>query len=292
MFVGIDHGTTAMRFASKTSQFKMTREEATGFSINDLTRLCPLDEIEGIALCYSMGDNFSKITRIEKVTNRGVVSRDGAGKHIGGGTKVFDEVKKSGIPAVAIPGLHRGSPTDPRFKAYSHQSSPEKIGIAFAVCNDLGDDIVVSDASSNTVTLLVSAGRLVGSFDACIFAPGTRHGALDVDAIRRVDAGECTANEAFQQAGVNYSLPDDGDLRIRTVAMFAAMECASLLLLNPRAKVALAGSLAPSIAPEVESLLGQDVAVYDEWCASRGLAAIARDVFSGAENILGIDVDL
>jgi len=34
------------------------------------------------------------------------------------------------------------------------------------------------------------------------------------------------------------------------------------------------------------------VAVYDEWCASRGLAAIARDVFSGAENILGIDVDL
>lgn len=292
MFVGIDHGTTAMRFASKTSQFKMTREEATGFSIDDLTRLCPLDEIEGIALCYSMGDNFSKITRIEKVTNRGVVSRDGAGKHIGGGTKVFDEVKKSGIPAVAIPGLHRGSPTDPRFKAYSHQSSPEKIGIAFAVCNDLGDDIVVSDASSNTVTLLVTAGRLVGAFDACIFAPGTRHGALDVDAIRRVDAKECTANEAFQQAGVNYSLPDDGDLRIRTVAMFAAMECASLLLLNPRAKVALAGSLAPSIAPEVESLLGQDVAVYDEWCASRGLAAIARDVFSGAENILGIDVDL
>jgi len=70
------------------------------------------------------------------------------------------------------------------------------------------------------------------------------------------------------------------------------MECASLLLLNSRARVALAGSLAPAIAPEVESLLGQDVAVYDEWCASRGLAAIARDVFSGAETILGIDVDL
>jgi len=292
MFIGIDHGTTAMRFASEKGQFKLTREEATGFSINDLTRLCPIDEIEGIALCYSMGDNFSKITPIEKVTSRGVVSRDGAGKHIGGGTKVFDEVKKSGLPAIAIPGLHRGSPTDPRFKAYSHQSSPEKIGIAFAACRDLGDDVVVSDASSNTVTLLVTAGRLVGAFDACIFAPGTRHGALDVDAIRRVDAGECTANEAFQQAGVNYSLPDDGNLRIRTVAMFAAMECASLLLLNSRARVALAGSLAPVIAPEVESLLGQDVAVYDEWCASRGLAAIARDVFSGAGTILGIDVDL
>ncbi|ABS55194.1 conserved hypothetical protein [Methanoregula boonei 6A8] len=292
MFIGIDHGTTAMRFSSETGQFKLTREEATGFSVADLGRLCPPEEIEGIALCYSMGDNFSRITGIDKIKNRGIVSREGAGKHVGGGTKVFDEIKKSGLPTVVIPGLHRDSPTDPRFKAYSHQSSPEKIGIAFEVCQDLGDDVVVSDASSNTVTLLVSAGKLVGAFDACIFAPGTRHGALDVDAIRRVDAGECTANEAFQQAGVNYSLPDDESLRIRTVAMFSAMECAALLLLNPRAQVALAGSLAPLLAPEVESLLGTDVAVYDEWCASRGLARIAREVFSGAEEILGLDVDL
>ncbi|MFY9981853.1 MAG: methanogenesis marker 12 protein [Methanoregula sp.] len=292
MFIGIDHGTTAMRFASGTGQFKLTREEATGFTVADLGRLCPPDDIEGIALCYSMGDNFSKISAIKKIKNRGIVSREGAGKHIGGGTKVFDEIKKSGIPTVVIPGLHRGSPTDPRFKAYSHQSSPEKVGIAFEVCHDLGDDIIVSDASSNTVTLLVSAGKLIGAFDACIFAPGTRHGALDVDAIRRIDAGECTANEAFQQAGVNYTLPEEGNLRMRTVAMFSAMECAALLLLNPRARVALAGSLAPLIAPDVESLLDTDVAVYDEWCASRGLARIATDVFSGAEEILGLGVDL
>ncbi|MFZ1898221.1 methanogenesis marker 12 protein [Methanoregula sp.] len=292
MFIGIDHGTTAMRFASDTDHFKLTREEATGFIVADLSRLCPPDEIEGIALCYSMGDNFSKISDIKKIKNRGIVSREGAGKHIGGGTKVFDEIKKSGIPTVVIPGLHRGSPTDSRFKVYSHQSSPEKIGIAYTVCHDLGDDVVVSDASSNTVTLLVSAGKLVGAFDACIFAPGTRHGALDVDAIRKVDAGVCTANEAFQHAGVDYTMPDDNSLRIRTVAMFSAMECAALLLLNSRARVALAGSLAPLIAPDVESLLGMDVAVYDEWCASRGLAAIARDVFSGAQEILGLGVDL
>jgi putative methanogenesis marker protein 12 len=292
MFIGIDHGTTAMRFASDTGQFKLTREEATGFTAADLGRLCPPDEIEGIALCYSMGDNFSKITDIKKIKNRGIVSREGAGKHIGGGTRVFDEIKESGIPTVVIPGLHRGSPTDPRFKAYSHQSSPEKIGIAYAVCHDLGDDVVVSDASSNTVTLLVTAGKLVGAFDACIFAPGTRHGALDVNAIRMIDAGECTANEAFQRAGVDYTLPDENNLRIRTVAMFSAMECAALLLLNSRARVALAGSLAPHIAPDVESLLGLDVTVYDEWCASRGLADIARDVFSGSPDILGIDVDL
>lgn len=290
MFIGIDHGTTAMRFACEKSEFRISREEAKDFCIADLTRLCPLGEIEGIAICYSMGDAITAITDIRKVKGRGIVSRDGAGKHIGGGTRVFDEVATSGIPAIVMPGLHRSSPTDPRFKAYSHQTSPEKIGIAYEACNSLGDDVIVSDVSSNTVSLLVSAGKLVGAFDACIFAPGTMHGALDVNAIRKVDAGEWTANEAFQHAGVNFSLPE-GE-RMRAVAMFAAMECAGFRLLNTRAKVALAGSLAPIIAEEVRALLRCDIAVYDEWCASRGLSRIARDVFSGKREILGLGVDL
>ncbi len=290
MFIGIDHGTTAMRFATESGWFRISREEARGFRIGDLARLCPVDRIEGIAICYSMGDGISAITGIGKVRNRGIVSRDGAGKHIGGGTQVFDEVASSGIPAVVMPGIHRGSPTDPRFKAYSHQTSPEKIGIAYEVSASLGGDIIVSDVSSNTVSLLVSGGRLVGAFDACIFAPGTVHGAIDVDAIRRVDAGEWTANEAFQHAGVNYSVPENE--RMRTVAMFAAMECAALRLLNPGARIALAGSLGPVIAGEVRGLLGCDLAVYDEWCASRGLSRIARDVFSGKREILGRAVDL
>jgi putative methanogenesis marker protein 12 len=290
MFIGIDHGTTAMRFACEKGEFRISRESAKEFRIADLTRLCPLGEIEGIAICYSMGDNITAITDIRKVKGRGIVSRDGAGKHIGGGTRVFDEVAASGIPAVVMPGLHRGSPTDPRFKAYSHQTSPEKIGIAYEVCNDLGSDAIVSDVSSNTVSLLVSAGKLVGAFDACIFAPGTIHGALDVDAIRKVDAGEWTANEAFQHAGVNYSLPE-GE-RMRAVAMFAAMECAALRLLNTRARVALAGSLAPVIAEEVRALLCLEITVYDEWCASRGLSRIAREVFSGKREILGLEVEL
>jgi putative methanogenesis marker protein 12 len=290
MFIGIDHGTTAMRFSGEPGMFKISRETAKEFSIEDLSRICPVDEIEGIALCYSMGDNISSITDIRKVKNRGIISREGAGHHIGGGTKVFDEIAKSKIPAIVIPGLHRGSPTDPRFKAYSHQASPEKIGIAYEVTRVLGEEVVVSDVSSNTVTLLISAGKLVGAFDACIFAPGSLHGALDVDAIRRIDAGECTANEAFQQAGVNFSLPEKE--RMRSVAMFAAMECAALLLLNTRATVALAGSLAPVIAPEVKALLGCDVSVFDEWCASNGLVRIARDVFRGKAEILGLDVDL
>ncbi len=289
MFIGIDHGTTAMRFSTGAGEFRITREEAKSFRIEDLSRLCPLEEIEGIAVCYSMGDNITAITDIRNVQNRGIVSRDGAGKHIGGGTKVYDEVAASGIPAIVIPGLHRRSPTDPRFKAYSHQTSPEKIGIAYEVCSSLGDDVIVSDISSNTVSLLVSGGELVGAFDACIFAPGTFHGALDVEAIRKMDAGEWTANEAFQHAGVNFSLPES--VRMPAVAMFAAMECAALRLLNSSARIALAGSLAPVIADEVRALLNAEVAVYDEWCASRGLARIARDVFSGKHRILGLSID-
>lgn len=289
MFIGIDHGTTAMRFSTGTREFKISREEARHFSAGDLTRLSPLDEIEGIAVCYSMGDGIPAITDIRKVQNRGVISREGAGKHIGGGTRVYDEIKASNLPAVVIPGLHRASPTDPRFKAYSHQASPEKIGILYEVSHDLGEDVVVCDASSNTVTLLVTGGRITGAFDACIFAPGTQHGALDVDAIRRIDRGETTANDAFLHAGVDYTVPPD--LKVGTMAMFAAMECAAMLLVNPGAKVALAGSMAPVIAPEVETLLSRKVAVYDEWCAARGLARIARDVFAGATGILGLAVE-
>lgn len=289
MFIGIDHGTTAMRFSNGEAEFKISREEARYFSAGDLARLGPLDEIEGVAVCYSMGDGITAITDIRGVENRGVASQEGAGKHIGGGTRVYDAIRESGLPAIVIPGLHRGSPTDPRFKAYSHQASPEKIGIAYQVVHDIGDDVVICDASSNTVSLLVTGGRITGAFDACIFAPGTEHGALDVNAIRRIDRGEITANDAFLHAGVNYTM--DADLRLETMAMFAAMECAAMLLLNPSAKVAIAGSMAPLIATEVEALLSRKVAVYDEWCAARGLVRIARDVFSGATGILGLAVE-
>ena len=289
MFIGIDHGTSSLRFSTGDTWFKVSREEAREFRWQDLGRLCPLEEIEGIALTYSMGDRITQITPIQDVENRGVVSQEGAGKHVGGGTRVFDQIRLSGLPALVIPGLHRGSPTDGRFKVYSHQASPEKIGIAYRVSGDLGSDFVVSDVSSNTVTLLVTGGCIIGAFDACIFAPGLEHGALDVAAIRRIDAGEITANEAFLKAGVNHTLPPEE--RMRTIALFAAMECAAMLLLSPSADIALAGSLAHEIANDVSDLLGRPIKVYDEWCASQGLAWIARDVFRGRKEILGIGVN-
>ncbi|WP_209690854.1 methanogenesis marker 12 protein [Methanomicrobium sp. W14] len=291
MYIGIDHGTTAIRFATGEKHFKISRTDAVSFEYRDLGCLCDIDKIEGIAVCYSMGDSISDITGIDKVENRGVVTRDGAGEHIGGGTKVYDEVKRSGIPAIVIPGIHRTSPTDPRFKVYSHQTSPEKLGIAYEVSKKLGDDIIVCDASSNTVTLLISGGKITGAFDACIFAPGNVHGAIDVDGIRKIDEGVWSANEAFMHAGVRENVPSE--MQNKTVAMFAAMECASMRLLNKNAKIAVAGSLAPAISDEISSLLGTKVYVYDEWCAAKGLSSIAEDVFEkGKRNILGLKVSV
>jgi putative methanogenesis marker protein 12 len=288
MFIGVDHGTTGIRFSSPGGGFRISREEARGFDVEMLARLCPLDQIRLITVTYSMGDNFSEILPIGAVTDRGVVSREGAGKHIGGGTRVFDAIAGSGIPAVVVPGLHRASPTDPRFRVYSHQASPEKVGIAYEVHQVLGDGFVVADVSSNTVTILVSGGRIQGAIDACIFAPGLLQGALDVDAIRKIDRGGCSANEAFQHAGVDYHLPEAE--RLPALALFAAMEIAALRVLAPEAKAAVAGTLGPQVAPEVERLLGIPVTVFDEWCASRGLWKIARDVVSGKRDILGIPV--
>jgi hypothetical protein len=104
MFIGIDHGTTSLRFSTGDTWFKISREEAREFRWQDLGRLCPLNEIEGIALTYSMGDRITMITPIQDVENRGVVSREGAGKHVGGGTRVFDQVRQSGLPAWSSPG--------------------------------------------------------------------------------------------------------------------------------------------------------------------------------------------
>ncbi len=117
-----------------------------------------------------------------------------------------------------------------------------------------------------------------------------RHGALDVDAIRRIDLGEETANQAFLHAGVGYTMPESE--RLRTIAMFAAMECAGLLLLAPDATVVLAGSLAPGVADEVvEPARTGPSQSETNGPPPAGLVRIARDVFGGADEILGIPVD-
>lgn len=324
MFIGVDHGTTAMRFASagKDSagviKLEVPRQDIASMSEAEVISLIEESfgvrrgEVEMIAVTYSMGDSITSIENIDHVQNRGVRSIEGAGKKTGGGSRVFDAVKNSGIPAVVIPGIHDKSRTDPRLNVFSHSTSPEKIGIAYhAFCMGFAD-FVLSDISSNTVTLGVANGRVIGAIDACIFAPGLVHGPLDVQAMRDVDAGKISANEAFTKAGVLKHTPFSdrhellkaalsGDpealLALDTIALFAAMEisCMQILLKDygSRGEVVLEGSVGeiPRVVEKINAHLGATCHVLDRWSAAIGCAEIARDIAGGRREIMGIPVN-
>ncbi|MBW6470550.1 MAG: methanogenesis marker 12 protein [Methanosarcinaceae archaeon] len=322
MFVGIDHGTTAMRFVgiadNEIKKFELLRSDAAAMSepeiIDSILQHFDVDEseIELIAVTYSMGDDITTIEDINSVDARGVRSIEGVGEKTGGGARVFDAIKNSGIPAVLIPGIHAGSNTDPRMNVFSHSTSPEKIGIAYhALCHGY-NDLVVSDISSNTVTLGVANGKLIGAIDACIFAPGVHHGPLDLQAIRDVDAGSSTANEAFMHAGVLKNTPYTGRegllkgaakgeesalLALDTIALFAAMEIAGIRILlkdyGCGGEIFLAGSVGEVdyVVNKINDHLDANCHVLGKWSAAIGCAEIARDIAGGAKDILGIDVN-
>ena len=112
-FMGCDHGTTELRFALDSgSNFSLTRGQAADMSEKELLSAVisglgvDLDDVGLVALSYSMGDGIDEITPISLVKNRGVVSQRGAGAHVGGGTRWYDAIESSGIPAVVVPGLH------------------------------------------------------------------------------------------------------------------------------------------------------------------------------------------
>jgi putative methanogenesis marker protein 12 len=316
VFIGIDHGTTGIRFATPEGQWlEISRQQARDMTKEQILRTVltrfgvKSSDVELIAVTYSMGDGISKITPIEKVENRGIISQEGAGVHIGGGTNVYDAIAASGMPAIVIPGIHRHNYGHPCFKVYSHGASPEKLGIAYnAYLAGRDNDFIVSDISSNTVTMGVQGLKMLGAIDACIFAPGVHHGPLDLQAIRDVDAGKVTANDAFSTAGVTKLIPyknleqlmdaekkhdQDADWAFDTIAVFAAMEVASFMMLVPNSKVFTAGSVGSMdrVKARMESLLKTDISVLGKLSAAVGLAEIARDVHAGKKDILGIAVE-
>lgn len=310
-----------MRFAliegKEVSTFELDRAEAAAMSEKEILQAIEMKfgisygDLGLVAVTYSMGDGFSEIKDIRSLEERGLRSVEGAGKKTGGGTRVFDAIRNSGIPAIAIPGLHMKSKVDPRMKVFSHLTSPEKLGIAYHI-KCLGyEDFVVSDISSNTVTLAVSGGRVLGAIDACIFAPGVQHGPLDLQAIRDVDSGFITANQAFIEAGALKRTPfKDREelllaaekkeasalLALDTISLFAAMEIVSMQVLQkdygPEGEIFLAGSVGEVryVQEKINRHLGRKCKSLGKWHAAIGCAEIARDVFLGEKQILGIDV--
>src|SRR5674536_377932 len=110
MFIGVDHGTQAVRFATLDNRkLELPRERIAESSvINDIEEglNLKLEFVNLIGLTYSMGDGITRITNIKKVRNRGLKAQGGAGSYFGGGTAVYDAIYSSNAPAIVLPGIH------------------------------------------------------------------------------------------------------------------------------------------------------------------------------------------
>lgn len=328
VFVGMDHGTTGVSFTILKDQpvhFKIGRDELSSgdvSSLEEISRRVNLDSIQLMAITYAMGDGMSKITPIDKVKDRGILSIEGAGKVTGGGTAVYDEIEKSGIPTVLIPGLHQDTLSmDPRFRAaFSHHASAEKVSICYNAHLETGyETFIVSDISSNTVSILLENSKIRGAVDACLGSMGIVHGPLDLKMIRDIDEGLRSANQCFSRAGavkvagidekvvhardVLLEKYEDGDpnaeLALETMLMTITMEIYGLagVAHNEIEGVVLTGSVGSMQYPfdfygalkeNVEDI--GEVVMLPPTSGSVGSAQIAKAIFEGTDDILGIKV--
>ena len=329
VFVGMDHGTTGVSFTVlddepvhfKIGRVQLSRGEVS--AMNELFKRVDPEKIDLMAITYAMGDGISKITPIGKVVDRGILSIEGAGKVTGGGTFVYDEIEQSQIPTILIPGLHKNSESlDPRFRAaYSHQASAEKVSICYNAHLETGfQDFIVADISSNTVSILLEDAKIIGAMDACLGAMGIIHGPLDLEMIREIDEGMKTANQCFSQAGAvkvagldeevtrarevllqRYQLGDfKAKLAMDTMLMTILMEIWGLNGISRKnlEGVVMTGSVGSLREPyDFYGRLAEDLENVGECVllpptsGSMGSAQIARDVFQGAKEILGIKAE-
>ncbi len=319
-FVGLDHGTGAVRFAiigdGKAELFSIVRSNKRLSSNEVLGKLFARvrkEDIGMLCMTYSMGDAICEITHINDVPDRGVRSTSGVGEWTGTGTQVYDIIKKSGIPTILVPGMHSECDfLDRRFRTlYSHCGSPDKVCAAYhAFLKFSARNMIVASIGASAVSVAIKDGKIAGALDACILAPGMRYGPLDVDAIRKIDAKRTSANDAFSHAGMRRLGFDDvsslvegmdsGNARLAldSLILSTAMDVSALFPVFRGAPklVVLTGSVPCALGERVfasqirRMLPGTRVEILDNASAAVGASEIARDVYDGKRTILGIKV--
>ncbi len=329
-FLGIEHGTRGVRcaFLPETSPFEGFELAPHSFFgrkrplnrvakrfpsiIREIENFAPLTEIRLVVMTYSMGDSFTEITDIKRLMDRGIRNLKGAGKVVGLGSAIFDEIGESGLNVLAIPGIHRQTPTLlPAFHLLSsHCAAPDKVGsayLSFLFLDSIGrhgKNFILCDAGANTVTLLIKDGKIVGGVDAALGAPGLLHGPIDLMGIREIDDGGLSANEVFSNSGlfpgVEYKdikkHPEFSD-RYRTLATAVAMEIKGISAFLPEPEGIVITGSAPFIEPGIfkraidRMLGGLEVHYLDHRSAALGCACIARDIHHGKREFLGIRVE-
>jgi len=331
-FCGIEHGTRAIRCSilPDSSPFESYESSSHEFFeiprslrseggkeypsiMDELGKRVDLNELKMTVMTYSMGDAFTEITNIKELKDRGVQSTEGAGAVVGLGGSIFDEIRDSELDVLAIPGIHRGTPTllPPFRHLWSHCSAPDKIAGAYLSSLYLrsiekpGKDFILSDVGANTVSLLVKDGKIAGGLDAALGAPGLLQGPIDLEGIREIDKGILSANETFSTAGVFSShefdtMRSNPDFHEKYVALVSAvaMEISSLALFLPEPEAVIISGSAHEIDHEVfrtklERLLGTlPVHYLGRETGALGCACIARDIHYGKKEVLGIKVRL
>ena len=180
--------------------------------------------------------------------------------------------------------------------------------------------MIVSDISSNTVSILIENGNICGAMDACLGAMGVVHGPLDLEMIREIDEDKKTANECFSRAGAvkiadidtkvsmakeellkRYLNGDENsELAFKTMVMTILMEIYGLAgILSPKIEgIVLTGSFGSMEQPynffnAIKNGLNNlaPVVKLPPTSGSIGSAQIAKAVFEGKKDILGIKVD-
>ena len=307
--------------------FKIGREESKKGLVSaseELKKRVDIDSVKLMAITYAMGDGINQILPTNKVKDRGILSINGAGKVTGGGTSVFSELEQLNIDSIMIPGLHKDSDSlDKLFKAaYSHQASPEKVSISYNAFKETGwSNFIVADISSNSVDILIENNKIKGAIDACLGAMGIIHGPLDLEMIRDIDENNVSANDCFSHAGAikiagidgkvanmknqlldNYKKGDEkAQLAIDTLIMTVAMEIAGLDLVceNEIEGIVLTGSIGSSTEPfDFKDKINKyfknkyPLKVISSESGAIGAAQIAMDVYNGAKEILGIEVNI
>jgi putative methanogenesis marker protein 12 len=328
MFFGVDHGSRAMRIAVLDRDFitfELDRGAAKdmGSTLEALLQGCGCDvkdEVHLAAVGYSMGDGFCEIKPIQELKDRGLKGRSGAGKFMGTGTRLFDELKNSGLPVICIPGLHRDCDfLDSRFRRlYSHMGSPDKACASYLAMVETGlNTFTLADVSYNTSSVAVRGGRLVGGIDAAMGAPGIIQGPIGLDGIRAVDAEKMEAKQAFSSGGIakdreeyaafmDMVMKRDADAfeTLDALALAVAMEIAGLRAFlgdgddgTEMHVLVLAGEVGAMSEPydfpgSVKCHLGTGITcvVLDKFSAAKGAALLARAVHGGADDIMGIPI--
>jgi len=333
-YVGVTHGTTAVGCSvidgATVSTFLVARDKRKKPRfIELLSKVVEPSDVELIAMAYSMGDKICSVTPFEALNDRGVRSLKGIGDTRGTGTAVFDELMKSGMPCVAVPGLHRDCEyLEPVFRRlYSHCGAPKKVcaayhcfGLLRSHTKGIGKraiegNVIFSSISSNTVSLLIKQGKFVGGIDATAGAPGLRHGPLDVNAIRRASTTGGDANKEFFTGGI-YRMAGYPDAEAFLKALERSpkkvmMEMDALLAavameINGLASIAAGGKVeAVAITGSIGSMtipfnFRLALADYVKWPISAfpvqssaiGAAEMARDIVAGRRELMGIPVDL